>query len=127
MAKLTEEQSRLADDHERRAVEKERRTIAEMAAFAAPLIFRVTMTDGRVFKKAGLHGSGGLFRLDQRSAQTKKVAEALLVKVHRMLKFKLEDTNHRSIVIYLAHYYCGSEILSVPPEHIKSIELEPTS
>lgn len=180
MSKVKTRDMRAADETERRAVEMEQQATSEMAAIAAVLLvdggecdcgeyglFRVTMTDGRVFKKAGLHGSGGLYRLDisstaaaalvhlnqaievlRRDLEEKsptnfvlmaqgymdevakiegdiaRARQKLIARVHHMVEFKRTNHEHRSVVIYLAHRFCGSEVLSATPELVASIELE---
>lgn len=107
---------------------KERETLARIKSFANAIrdtggecdcgeygIFKITLTDGRVFRKAGMHGWGGIFR----GIRTHVLASAL-----RLIEEVREDLHHRNITIYLAYSYCGSEGLSVTPEQIHSVELE---
>lgn len=112
---------------------RERETLAEMAALAEKLrasgghcdcgrygLFTVTLSDGRVFTGAGIHGRGGIFRLGD-GCPTE--APRLLADVKRLFKSCLHAEKHRAMTIYLAERYCGSETLVVEPEEIRMISI----
>lgn len=118
--------------------EKEDRLVAEISVRAAVLrsiggecdcgsevgVFRIDLNDGRVFRKAGLHGSGGAFRLDAQHREDRERRRKLTAQVHAHIERSRGQTQHRELTIYLAYQYVGSETLRVMPEDIKTIEID---
>lgn len=107
------------------AADKERRAVADGAAFAASIrnggecrcdeygVFKLTLKDGRVFRKIGMHGWGGIFRGRQRT----------LASARSRVQQACDDG--RALIFYLAIFYCGSEIITVMPDEIADLDLEP--
>lgn len=113
--------------------ERERETLAEIALLAEKLrasgghcdcgrygLFTVELEDGRVFTGAGIHGRGGIFRLGDGCPVE---APRLLADVKRLFESCLRAEKHRSMLIYLAERYCGSETLRVEPEEIRMVSI----
>jgi len=121
---------------------REKTALAEIAAHAQSIrdsggegrcgeygIFKLTLTDGRVFRKVGMHGWGGLFRYHrfgdpEKASPIEEQRARLLARAHRRIEQSRDDQVHRNVIFYLAECYCGSEDLKVVPEQIVSLELE---
>lgn len=120
---------------------KEHRTLAERATFAASIrstggecqcdeygLFRLALTDGRVFRRIGMHGWGGLFRRPRPqdeplvTARESEVLQRHLVSALRRAAQARDEG--RKVIFYLAVFYCGSETLDVEPADIASLTLE---
>ncbi len=127
----------LSDEADR----KERETLARIKAFADSIrdtggecdcgeygIFHVTLVDGRVFRKAGMHGWGGIFRIhrpeDPVQHPLDEIRRRVLVRAGARIEEARDARDHRMVTFYLAVSYCGNEVLVVTPEQIQSVELE---
>lgn len=81
-------------------------------------LFTVKLTDGRVFTKTAIHGSGGVWRLGNGCPND---FPSLLKGVLAFVDRKRSSTEFRNVVIYLAERYWGAISMTVTPEEIESI------